>query len=329
MNQIDQLIRSLGDDTPAAADAEHKALHAARRVLHAAIAAEQTGRSPSTKGRLRLLAERRRRIGRRALSRRGRVVALFAALAMIGIAVPTFGVANGWFGGGSQIAGIRGSAPPQLTSPSVVVASGKPEETWTIVIARSNHGLCLNVEGGDEQFNSENYRLGDCGYSDIRGELPPDVRGDPSAPCIGLTALVPCGSDPEYWVQMGRATSFVPEIRRSIVAGEASAEVASVELILANGGTLHAEIVERPLGPDVPLNVYWAELGPEHGLEFYPWRDAAGELVPCNEGELVEEVVARDAEGTVLGRRVPAWNANPTGDPDGPRPPVPLESECA
>ena len=37
---------------------------------------------------------------------------------------------------------------------------------------------------------------------------------------------------PEYWVQMGRAGSFVPEIRRSIVAGEAAAEVASIELIL-------------------------------------------------------------------------------------------------
>lgn len=66
---------------------------------------------------------------------------------------------------------------------------------------------------------------------------------------------------PEYSVQMGRARSFVPEIRRSIVAGEAAAEVASIELILANGGTLHAEIVERPLGLEVPLNVYWAELG--------------------------------------------------------------------
>jgi hypothetical protein len=48
---------------------------------------------------------------------------------------------------------------------------------------------------------------------------------------------------------------FVPGARRSIYVGAASAEVASVELMLANGETLRAEVVQRPLGPDVPLNV--------------------------------------------------------------------------
>jgi hypothetical protein len=179
------------------------------------------------------------------------------------------------------------------------------------------------VDVGDEQFNSGSYRLGDCGYSDIRGDLPPDVRGDSSAPCIGSSALVPCGSRPRYWVAM-RGSVFVPEARRSIFVGTAAGQVASVELILANGKTLRAEVVERPLGADVLLNVYWAKLGPEQGLEA--WRNAEGELMPCI-GNLVEEVVARDSEGNVLGRRVPAWNANPTGDPDGPRPPRVAE-EC-
>jgi hypothetical protein len=313
MNQIDELIRSVGADTPAADRAEHDAIDAARRSLRAAIAAEQGGR--------------------RAHSRRRRMIALFAVLAIAGISVPALGVADGWFGGGSQIAGIRGSAPPQLTSPSVVVASGEPEETWTIVIARSNQGLCLNVDVGDEQFNSENYRLGHCGYSDIRGDLPPDVRGDASAPCIGTTAIVPCGSQPKYWVTAWGSGTFLQEVRRSIFVGAAAAEAASVELVLANGKTVQAEVVERPLGPDVPLNVYWAELGREHGLELLrneegqPLRNAEGQLMPCS-GNLVEMVVARDSEGDVLGRRVPAWNANPTGDPDGPRPPLPLDSEC-
>jgi hypothetical protein len=310
MNQIDELIRSVGADAPLADRSEHDAIHAARRALRAAIAAEQRGR-------------------RRPSRRRG-LIALFAVLAIAGVSVPAFGVASGWFSGGGEIEGIRGSAPPQLTSAPVVAASGEPEETWTIWIARSDQGLCLNVDVGDEQFDSGNYRLGDCGYSDIHGELPPDVRGDPSAPCIGPPSsgtLVPCGSRPKYWVTMGCGV-FVPDAGRSICAGEAAAEVATVELLLTNGETLLAHVVQRPLGQDVPLNVYWAELGPEHGLEITRQsRDAEGNLMACNDGELVEEVIARDSKGSVLGRRVSSWNGNPTGDPDGPRPPEPLEMD--
>jgi hypothetical protein len=251
---------------------------------------------------------------------------LFAALALVSIAVPAFGVAKGWFGG-AEIEGIRASAPPQLTSPPIVVASGEPEESWVIAIARSNQGLCLNVDVGDEQFNNQNYRLGDCGYSDLRGHLPPDVRGDPSAPCIGTTALVPCGSRPDYWVSI-RGSFFVPTAERAIVVGAAAAEVTSVELILANGETMQAGVVDRPLGSDVPLNVYWAQLGREQGLKVAPTsRSAEGEPMACNAGELVEEVVARDSQGKVLGRRVPAWNANPTGDPNGPHSPPGLATE--
>jgi hypothetical protein len=300
MNQIDELIRSVGADASAADRAEHDAIDAARRSLRAAIAAEQSGRG--------------------AHNRRRRLIALFAVLAIAVITVPAFGVANGWFAGGAEIEGVRGSAPPQLTSPSVVVATGEPKETWTIVIARSNQGLCLNVDVGEEQFDRENYHLGDCGYSDIRGDLPADVRGNPSSPCVGppsSRALVPCGWRPKYSVAI-RGAVFVPEARRSIFVGAAAAKVASVELILANGRRVPAEVVARPLGPDVPLNVYWAELGREQGLEL--WRNVEGQVMPCS-GNLVEQVVARDSEGNVLGRRVPAWNANPAGDPDGPRPP--------
>jgi hypothetical protein len=305
MNQIDELIRSVGAHSPADR-VEHDAIDAARRSLRAAIAAEQRGRG--------------------AYNRR-RLIALFGALLIASVSVPAFGVANGWFVGRGEIEGVRGSAAPQLTRPPVVVASGEPRETWTILIARSNQGLCLNVDVGDGQFEGEKYRLGDCGYSDIRGDLPADVRGDSSSPCVGATALVPCGSRPKYWV--GRSGSFfVPGARRSIYVGAASAEVASVELMLANGETLRAEVVQRPLGPDVPLNVYWAELGPEQGLEIAPLsRSAEGALMACNAGELVDEVVARDSGGNVLGSRVRAWNANPAGDPDGPRP-LRVSEEC-
>lgn len=296
MIETDRLIRILADDTPVADDVEAKAVEAARRRLRAAIAAERAGES----------VPRHRR--------RGRFIALFAALALIGVALPALGVGD-WIGGG-EIEGVRGSADPRLSGPPVVVPSGEAEQPWKIVIARSNQGLCLNVDVGDEQFRSERHRLGDCGYSDIRGDLPPDVRGDPSAACIGTTALVPCGSRPQYWVTARVSGSFVPEIQRSIFVGAAAADVASVELVLANGETTHAEFVERPLGPDVPLNVYWALLGPEHGLRL--WRNAEGRLMPCV-GTIVEMVVARDSEGRVLGRRLPAWNANPSGDPHGPR----------
>ena len=312
-NQIDRLISSLGDEAGAADEAETKALHAARGVLREAIGAERMGGF-------------RAWIGRRAHGRRGRAVMLFAALAIIGVGVPALAVGEGWIGG-DQFAGIRGSAPPQLTGPPVVVASGELEQPWTIVIARSNQGLCLNVEAGDGQFRREDHRLGDCGYSDIRGDLPPDVRGDRSATCIAPAELVPCGSLPRYWLEMSPSGTFVPEMQRSILAGAAAAEVVSVELILTNGGTLDAEVVERPLGPDVPLNVYWAELGPEHGLRLTEWLDENGRPMACEE-EVVEMVVARDSEGRVLGRRVPAWNANPTGDPDGQRPPRDIVDEC-
>ena len=320
MNRIDLLLRSLGDTAPAADDAEHDALHAARDALRAAIAAEQSGRASSPEGRL-------RRLGRRAGRRRGRAALLFAALLLIGVAIPAFGVVgDGWIGRpGGEFAGVRGAADPTLTGPPVVVASGEPQEPWSIVIARSNQGLCLNVDVGDEQFSPEKHRLGQCFYSDIRGDLPPDVRGDPSATCIGPTALVACGSLPKFWVTASGWGPFVPEIRQSIFVGAAAAEVASVELVLANGETLQTEVVERPLGSGVPLNVYWAKVGPEHGLRLL--RNANGQLTECTD-DLVETVVARNAEGRVLGRRVPAWNGNPTGDPDGPRPPESLEDPC-
>jgi hypothetical protein len=314
MNQIDELIRSLDDDI-STDDEEHDAIEAARRALKAAIAAEQIGRSRKIRG---------KRIGRRRLA-----LALVAAVAIIGVAFPAFGVVgDGWIGVGGEVAGVIGAADPKLTGPPVVVASGEPEEPWTIVIARSNQGVCLNVDIGDEQFSSERHRLGHCGYSDIRGDLPPDVRGDPWATCFGLTELVPCGSLPKYSIQYGRSETYVPEIRRRIFVGAAAADVASVELVLANGGTLDAEVVERPLGPDVPLNVYWAELGPDQGLRLHQWRNANGQRMPCLD-VLVETVVARDSGGRVLGRRIPAWNGNPSGDPAGPPGPAGLrDTEC-
>jgi len=124
-----------------------------------------------------------------------------------------------------------------------------------------------------------------------------------------------------------RTPAFMPVGTLATVKGLTPRDLQElgVEIVLANGGRLQAEVIERPLGPSVPLNVYWAKLGPEHGLRLL--RNANGQLMTCSDG-LVETVVARDSEGRVLGRRVPAWNGNPTGDPDGQRPPQATEDTC-
>lgn len=311
MTHIDELIRFVGATSPVGDRVEGESIDAARRALRAAILAELDGRS--------------------ARSRRTRLIALFAVLVLAGLALPAYRAATEWFGANSEIAGIKGDDGPRLTRPPVVIASGDPEETWTILVARSNQGLCLNVDVGDDQFRPGRYRLGDCGFSDLRGDLPPDVRGDQSAPCIGLSALVRCGSLPKYAVTFaGSGRFFGPGFRHGIFAGAGAADVASVELLLANGEAVGAQVVKRPLGPDVPLNIYWAELGPEQGLAACLWHDSEGRVAGADSGEFVEEVVARDADGKVLGRRLPSWNGNPTGDPRGARPPSPLEPDpCA
>jgi hypothetical protein len=311
LTHIDELIRSVGATDPVGDRVEDESIDAARRVLRAAILAE-----------LALPGAR---------SRRTRLIALFAVLALAGLTLPAYRAATEWFGANSEIAGIRGDEAPRLSGAPVVLASGEPEEPWTIFVARSNQGLCLNVDVGDEEFRPGRYRLGDCGFSDIRGELPPDVRGNPSAPCIGLSVLVRCGSLPRYAVAFaGNGRFFGPRFRHGIFAGAAAADVASVELLLANGDAVQAQVVKRPLGPDVPLNVYWTELGPEQGLAACLWHDREGRVVGADSGEFVKEVVSRDADGSVLGRRLPAWNGNPTGDPHGARPPIQLGRDpCA
>jgi hypothetical protein len=310
MTEVDELLRHFAAGYADADEAELRALSAAQRRLRGAITAE---RSPGRALRAgRLVALRRRG--------RGWAIPALAALAILGVCVPAFGVVgDGWFGGTEQ-AGVRGSDAPVLTASAVRVASGPPTEAWAIVAARSDQGLCLTVTTEDEEPADTDFRLGACGYVHIRGMFPPDVRGDPSAPCIGARKLVPCGSLPQYWVDAPTASAFVPEAERMVVAAAAAAEVASVELILTNGQTVHATLVEHPLGADIPLDVYWAVLGPDHGLRVV--RNAAGRAIPCS-GPLVSVVVARAEDGHVLGRRVPAWNANPIGDPSGPRqPPV-------
>jgi hypothetical protein len=239
----------------------------------------------------------------------GRLLA-FAAVALVAtvLTLPAFGVGEEIV---SFFAGWRDPEAPVPTASDVLIASGEDGVRWQLVATRSEQGLCLGLvyrsSAGEEIVD------GGCGYVDLRGDLTSEFRGDPSTRClVSPTETAPCGSLPHRWIDFPRRTDG-PDWDRMLVFGSAASGVAGVDLVLANGKTVHAIVVERPTALGAPLNFYWAAV---------PLDDAYGrsfELV-----EPVEMVVARDADGRVLERRVAAWNGNPTAEPDGPPPPQPL-----
>jgi hypothetical protein len=239
--------------------------------------------------------------GKRVSRRRSRVVA-FAVVAAVAavLSIPAFGVRPEIV---SLFAGWRDPGSPVPTASDVVIASGEAGVPWKIVATRSDQGLCLGLfhQAGGDSFGSAS-----CGYADIRGGLPPELRGDPASKCIATpTMLVPCGSLPLHWIgPVGAGEDASLGLNQHFVFGPLAEEVESVDLVLSNGRKLRAHVVEQPEG--LPLDFYWAAW-PAGGAD-------AG----------VQMAIARDAAGGVLERRVPAWNGNPTGDPDGPTPPQPL-----
>jgi hypothetical protein len=239
--------------------------------------------------------------GKRVSRRRSRVVA-FAVVAAVAavLSIPAFGVGPEIV---SLFAGWRDPGSPVPTASDVVIASGEAGVPWKIVATRSDQGLCLGLfhQAGGDSFGSAS-----CGYADIRGGLPPELRGDPASKCIATpTMLVPCGSLPLHWIgPVGAGEDASLGLNQHFVFGPLAEEVESVDLVLSNGRKLRAHVVEQPEG--LPLDFYWAAW-PAGGAD-------AG----------VQMAIARDAAGGVLERRVPTWNGNPTGDPDGPTPPQPL-----
>ena len=239
--------------------------------------------------------------------RRRRALVLAAALALAAaLSLPALSVVRTIVGLGSGADDLT----PVATSSEMVVASGRAGAPWKVVAVTSDHGLCWGVQVKDP---SEGWTRGlGCDYLDLRGDLPPDVRGNPSRPCLtSPTEAVPCGSLPRHWVDFpGDTTNFsgYAALDRIIVLGVAAEGVASVELVLTNGQTVPANLVEQPHG--LPLSFDWAALPPDDGYRKSPELE-----------EVTKMVVARDANGLVLERRVPAWNGNPMGDPDGPPPP--------
>jgi hypothetical protein len=243
----------------------------------------------------------------RAPRRRRRALAFAAAVAIGAVLTfPALSVVR-------TIAGLGSGADdltPVPTSSEMMIASGRAGVPWKIVAVRSDHGLCWDLHVKDP---GEGWSQGfGCDYLDLRGNLPPDVRGNPSRPCLtSPTEAVPCGSLPRHWVDFpGDTTNFsgYAALDRVIVTGVAAQGVAAVELVLTNGKTVPANLVEHPHG--LPLSFYWAALPREDGYR------RSSELV-----EVTKMVIARDGAGRVLERRVQAWNGNPTGDPDGPPPP--------
>src|SRR5438132_12520473 len=99
----------------------------------------------------------------------------------------------------SWISGWHDPDVPVPTRPDVVLASGVDGVPWKLIATPTDQGLCLFlVRRAHETLGS-----GGCGYLDIRGDFPPDLRGDPSEKCIATpTTLAPCGSLPKHWLDI-------------------------------------------------------------------------------------------------------------------------------
>jgi hypothetical protein len=117
---------------------------------------------------------------------------------------------------------------------------------------------------------------------------------------------MPCGSLPRHWIGPIGSGSITVGLERYITFGPLAVEVASVELILTDGRTIRAQVVEQPRG--LPLNFYWATWPcPLEPVTERPYADE-GVRMCTGGGPEVRMAIARDPEGRVLERRVPAWN---------------------
>jgi hypothetical protein len=281
-----------------------------RADLAALPAERDLPRSELLRRRKHLVLEARATLATSSPSRRVRL-AIAAALALTALlSTAALGVGRDV---ASWLAGSKDVDAPVPTAADVVVASGKAGVPWRIVATPTDRGLCLFTvieEGGDRRGT------GSCGYVDIRGDLPPDVRGDPASSCLASpTTVVPCGSLPRHWISAPGGGGVQGGLERKFTYGLLATDVATVDLVLTDGATIHAHVVERP--GDLPVNVYWV-------ATRCPLRPYGGGLRECEEdaGPEPAMAIARTADGRVLERRVPVWNGNPTGDPDGPAPPT-------
>jgi hypothetical protein len=201
--------------------------------------------------------------GRQLRSRRLHLLALAGAVVLgIGLSATALGVVEhvrSWLAGG------RGPDFPVPTGSDVVVAAGKAGAPWQIIATPSDRGLCLFL-------------------------VTPILTGERAG--LGNCAMTPA---PGHVISAFGAGGGFDALDSAFAFGTVAEPVASVELLLTDGETLHAQLV-RPGSLDGSLGVYWAA-----------WHFPGPE---------VKLAVARDAAGRVLERRAPSWNGNPSGKPN-------------
>jgi hypothetical protein len=205
-------------------------------------------------------------------------------VALVLLGVPAFALApyvNSW------INSWKGPDVPIATAHDVVIATGVNGVSWKIVATQTDHGLCLFTV---YTYEGDRMGTGGCGWGT-------DVIGYPSASPHGY------GSDGEelHWVEGSNGSGYSAGLTRRIVEGVAGTDVANVDLLLADGQTIDANVVEQPDGINTPVTFWWAVL-PKwlSGVDLSSNSEDPGakDITP------VHAMIARDASDQVLERRI-------------------------
>jgi hypothetical protein len=210
----------------------------------------------------------RQSLGRR-IGRRPRLV--LAAIALLLLGLPTFGLAShvaSWFNN------WKDPEAPVAMAPDVVIASGEAGLPWELSVTPTDQGICMFVlMDPGSGFGHDGF--GGCGFGS-------DIRGNPSAT-----------SDDLHFVGWSDGSGGVSALTKTFVFSTAAEEVASVQLVLSDGQTVDAHLVD-PRDIDAPLNFYWAA---------WPLDVTKNNGNGLSDHPIVDVIIARDASGNVLERR--------------------------
>jgi hypothetical protein len=196
---------------------------------------------------------------------------LAAALALVLLSVPAFGLVSRF---ASWINSWKDPDSPAAIAADVVIAAGVSGVPWRVVATQTDQGLCLFTV---YQYEGDRMGTGGCGWG-------ADIYGYPSAAPRGYGA----GGDELHWVEGSNGSGHSVGLNGRIVKGVTAERVASVDLELADGSTMHANLLSRPEGVEAPVNFWWMVL-------------PAG---ATDVGVPIHALIARDSAGTVLERRI-------------------------
>ncbi|HEY7280631.1 MAG TPA: hypothetical protein VID47_03460 [Actinomycetota bacterium] len=221
----------------------------------------------------------RGRSPRRAGVRRARRIVLAALALALLLALPAFGVVQHVR---SWIWGWKGPDAPVPIAADVPIASGIAGSPWTIVATQTTQGLCVYIRVHTSEGTGGS---GGCGWGT-------DIYGSPGATPHEYGA----GGQVLHWIEGTNGSGFDASVDRRIVHGVAAEQVAAVDLVLADGRVMPADVVPHPAGIDAPLS-FWSAVLPAEvaGVDL---TGAEDDVTP------VHELIARDADGSVLERRV-------------------------